>query len=73
MPLDYPEAYKWYQLAAMRNTSKAKGSLEILLRVMTKRQVEDAKNRVSRWMQSHRSREMNGVSEALALIRPNSD
>lgn len=47
VPLDYVSAYMWYSLGASGGDPRASGELKELSKIMSRKQIADAKNRVS--------------------------
>ena len=52
VPVDYPEAYKWYQLASRRGLREAKRALYVLRAIMTPKQLREGETRASSWQVS---------------------
>jgi TPR repeat protein len=62
--IDYPEAYKWYQLAAAHGAPSAKQAMKSLARVMTPKQLREGQFRTSIWRQrSTTSATSTGIGE----------
>jgi hypothetical protein len=52
VPVDYPEAHKWYRLSAEKGDSLAKSAMKALAQIMTKKQLRESESRASAWQQS---------------------
>ena len=57
--VDYPEAYKWYQLAAKQGIAQSEHAMEALGAIMTPKQLLDSQSRVLTWLQKNRLPEFN--------------
>ena len=59
VPLSYPEAYKWFTLAANGRATSRRG-LQALTEIMTKAQLREGQARVSEWLAHHGNLELAG-------------
>jgi len=64
LPVDYPEAHKWYRIAAEQGNYLAKNAMKALAEIMTHKQLRESESRALAWKQKNKTIEAGDTSIA---------